>query len=494
MWKPPQRIRHDLPVLRAPSAAEAERSRLFSPLVLPSGLTLHERSWVPAMVPWRATEDGFVTPEVLEWYGRFADGEPGVIVVEATGIRDVPSGPLLRIGHDRFLPGLEELVRTVHDRSRGRTRVFIQIIDFLRIRKRPQKERYLGGFLEITGAHRDNLAEQLGDPAWREASEGDVRRQLLALDDETLDAVLDRRETEALLHGSRERVTDVHLPHIRDLPVVLPSLFADAAGRACRAGFDGVELHFAHAYTMASFLSALNTRSDGYGGPRESRVKLPLEVFAAARARVGSAYTLGCRFLCDDIIEGGSRVDDAGFFGVEFARAGMDFLSLSTGGKFEDSKQPKVGEVAYPYTGPSGYECMPTALSDERGPFARQVPKQARIRAAVRAAGFATPTVVAGGISTFDQAEGILQRGEGDIIGAARQSLADPDWFLKLRLGRGEEVRRCVYSNYCEGLDQKHKQVTCQLWDREEMEEAGLRLAEDGRRRLTPPAWRSSRP
>jgi dimethylglycine catabolism A len=489
MWKPPQRIRHELPVLRAPTAAEAAGALLYSPLTLASGLSLHERSWVPAMVPWRATEDGFVTPDVLEWYGRFADGEPGVIVVEATGIRDVPSGPLLRIGHDRFLPGLTELVQTVHRRSRGRTRVFIQIIDFLRIRKRPQKERYLGGFLEVTEAHRHNLAEQLGDDAWREASEGEVRQRLLALDDETLDAVLDRRETEALRYGFRERVTDVQFPHIRDLPKVLPDLFGDAAVRALEAGFDGVELHFAHAYTMASFLSALNTRADGYGGPREARVKLPLEVYAAARARVGSAYTLGCRFLCDDIIEGGTRVDDAGFFGVAFARAGMDFLSLSTGGKFEDAKQPKPGDVAYPYTGPSGYECMPTALSDERGPFARQVPKQAQIRAAVRAAGLATPIVVAGGISTFDQAEGILRRGDADLIGAARQSLADPDWFLKLRLGRGDEVRRCIYSNYCEGLDQKHKQVTCQLWDREALEEAGLRLTEDGRRRLTPPGW-----
>ena len=490
MWKPPQRIRHELPVLRAPSAVEASGARLYSPLTLASGLSLHERSWVPAMVPWRATEDGFVTPDVLEWYGRFADGEPGVIVVEATGIRDVPSGPLLRIGHDRFLPGLTSLVETVHRRSRGRTRVLIQIIDFLRIRKRPQKERYLGGFLEVTDAHRKNLAEQLGDDAWREATEGDVRARLLALDDETLDTVLDRRETEALRYGFRERVTDVQFPHIRELPRALPGLFGDAAARAREAGFDGVELHFAHAYTMASFLSALNTRSDGYGGPREDRVRLPLEVFAAARDRVGAAYTLGCRFLCDDIIEGGTRVDDAGFFGVAFSRAGMDFLSLSTGGKFEDAKQPKPGDVAYPYTGPSGYECMPTALSDERGPFARQVPKQAQIRAAVRAAGFSTPTVVAGGISTFDQAEGILERGEADLIGAARQSLADPDWFLKLRLGRGEEVRRCIYSNYCEGLDQKHKQVTCQLWDREAMDEPGLPLASDGRRRLTPPAWK----
>src|SRR6185436_9676082 len=123
--------------------------------------------------------------------------------------------------------------------------------------------------------------------------------------------------------------------------------------------------------------------------------------------------------------------------GVAFARAGMDFLSLSTGGKFEDAKQPKVGEAAYPYTGPSGYECMPTAVSDERGPFGRQVPKQSRIRAAVRAAGYETPTVVAGGIATFEQANGILERGEADLIGSARQTLADPDWFLKLRLGKG---------------------------------------------------------
>src|SRR4051812_36236995 len=122
MWRPPERIHHALPVLRSPTAEEAAASLLFSPLSLKSGLVLADRTWVPAMVPWRATEEGFVTREVLDWYGRFADGQPGVIVVEATGIRDIPSGPLLRIGHDRFLPGLEALVATVRRRSGGRTR------------------------------------------------------------------------------------------------------------------------------------------------------------------------------------------------------------------------------------------------------------------------------------------------------------------------------------------------------------------------------------
>lgn len=270
---------------------------------------------------------------------------------------------------------------------------------------------------------------------------------------------------------------------------MLPGLFADAAARARAAGFDGVELHYAHAYTMASFLSALNTRDDGHGGPREHRVKLPLDVYRAVRARVGADHVVGCRFLCDDIVDGGSRVEDAAHFGVEFARAGMDFLSLSTGGRFEDAKQPKVGHAAYPYTGPSGHECMPTAVSDARGPFGRQITKQAEIRRAVRAAGYTTPTVVAGGICTFTQAEGILERGEADLIAAARQTLADPDWFRKLRLGHGAEIRRCIYTNYCEALDQNHRQVTCQRWDREALGEPGAPMSNDGRRRLIAPRW-----
>ena len=83
------------------------------------------------MVPWRASEEGLVTSDVLDWYECFARGRPGAIVVEATGIRDVTSGPLLRIGHDRFVPGLRDLVRVVRDASGGETRLFIQLIDFL---------------------------------------------------------------------------------------------------------------------------------------------------------------------------------------------------------------------------------------------------------------------------------------------------------------------------------------------------------------------------
>src|SRR5689334_17198462 len=135
MWRPPQRIRYTPLAGDWPTAAQAQSSSLFSPTRV-GPLALTARTWVPAMVPWRATDDGFVSENVLAWYERFARGRPAAIVVEATGIRDVPSGPLLRIGDDRFLPGLRQLVEVVRHASGGGTRVLIQLIDFLRIRRR----------------------------------------------------------------------------------------------------------------------------------------------------------------------------------------------------------------------------------------------------------------------------------------------------------------------------------------------------------------------
>ena len=483
MWRPPERIHYKPDPGRWPRREEAEASRLFSSIDV-GPITLAHRTWVPAMVPWRATEDGYVTDEVLAWYERFARGRPGAIVIEATGIRDIPSGPLMRIGDDRFIPGLRELADTVRRASDGQTRLLIQIIDFLNVRRRPPADKYFDRFLEITAQHR----AALGAEDWTEDA---IRDHLATMDDAELDAVLTPRELEALRMGYRERITDTHLPHIKELPAVLPDLFAAAAHRAEEAGLDGVELHYAHAYTMASFLSALNDRDDGYGGSRENRVRLPLEVFAAVRERVGKGIALGCRFLAEDCIEGGNTVEDAAFFAVEFARAGMDFLSLSRGGKFEDAKQPSIGAAAYPYTGPSGYECMPQYISDARGPFGRNVEPAARIRQAVRDAGFETPVVVTGGIHGFDQAETLLASDKADIVGFARQSLADPDWFRKVVLGRGDEVVVCEYTNYCEALDQKHVPVTCKLWDRVNRDEPGILLTPDGRRRLTAPAWHS---
>ncbi len=380
------------------------------------------------MVTWLSNDAGEVTDDIRLRYVRYAQGGAGMIVLEAMGIRDVNSGPLMRIGHDRYLPGLRDLALRVHDAAD--VRVIPQVIDFLKIARR--------------------------DPARALARLEPKYPGISAWTEPEMQATLDPREWHDYAHGYRQMIEDLGLAEIRSLP----GLFAGAARRAREAGYDGVELHFAHAYTMASFLSATNARTDDYGGSRENRVRLALEVIAAVRKEVGADFMVGCRFLGREDVEGGTEVEDAAWFGVQFAAAGLDFLSISRGGRFEDARRPVVGEAAYPYTGHSGLMCMPTY----KYPVAYNLPLPTEIRRAVRAAGYSTPVVGAGRINRYEVAEGALQRGDLDLVGMARGLLADPDWPKKVRAGAADTVRYCKYNNVCEALDRKHLPVRCQLW------------------------------
>jgi len=358
------------------------RSLLFTPFPIGrGGLVLPNRIWLPAMVTWRGTDDGFVTPSVREIYVRYARGGPGMIVLEATGIRDVASGPLLRLSHDRYVPGLRALVCELKEASPSL--VVPQIIDFLKIaRRKPTRV-----FIE-EGVRRRTLPE-----AALAASDEEFERDVLRW-------LPDARAREDFRNGYRQRIEDLAPDEIHRIP----DWFAQAARRAKDAGFDGVELHFAHAYTMASFLSVTNRRTDAYGGPLENRLRLPLEVVEAVRGAVGREFLLGCRFLGSEDIKGedgvlrGNTLEDAQAIAVALARAGLDFLSVSRGGKFDDAQQPPVGEAAYPYTGHSGSRCIPRRKDD---PFGVNTYLATGVRAAVRAAGFAIPVVAAGKIHTF---------------------------------------------------------------------------------------------
>ena len=174
MWRPPQRIQFKPSPGRVPTRDEATRSRLFSSIKL-GPLNFEQRTWSSGIGSLSATEDGFVTDDVIEWYRRFAKGCPGAIVVEATGIRDIPSGPLLRIGDDRFIPGLELLARTVREASAGRLLAkLIQLIDFLAIRRRPDPKKYFERYLTITDTHRAALGGSLTDQSQLKCSAVDA--------------------------------------------------------------------------------------------------------------------------------------------------------------------------------------------------------------------------------------------------------------------------------------------------------------------------------
>lgn len=400
-------------------------SLLFSPLAV-NRVTLANRVWLPAMVTWLSNEAGDVTPDVRARYLRYADGGAGMIVMEAMGVRDVASGPLMRIGHDRYVPDLRALVAEMH--ARGDVRVVPQLIDFLKIARRNPEQALAR--LE---------ARYPGCSGWSEAE---------------LEARLSPREWRDYAWGYRQQVEDLD----EDAIAALPPAFAAAAVRAREAGFDGVELHFAHAYTLASFLSARNGRTDRWGGSRENRARLPLAVIAAVRAAVGPDYAVGLRMLGHEDIDGGSDLDDACWFATRFCEAGVDFVSVSRGGKFEDARRPSIGHAAYPYTGPSGHACMPT----REAPDGVNLPLAATIRAAVRAAGHTVPVIGGGKVNDPALAEAALASGQVDAVAMARGLLADPDWPRKVKAGQA--FHACRYTNVCEALDRAHLPVRCQLW------------------------------
>ena len=376
------------------------------------------------MVTW-LSPNGTVTDDIRERYVRFARGEPGMIVLEATGIHEVKSGPLLRISNDSYIPGLRQLVDEMHDT--GPSRVALQIIHFLRIAAR----------------NPDQYLQRLG------------RADLVGLPEDEVEPHLTKRQFEDFCYGYRERVEDLTAKQIREIP----ELYARAALRARLAGFDGVELHMAHAYTLSSFLSRLsNRRTDEYGS---DRLKLPLEVLHAVRAEVGNDCLVGVRFLGDEAIADGNTLEDTRPIGVALAKAGADYVSISRGGKFEDAKRPRIGETAYPYTGKSGEACMP----NHKMPAGANLHLAAGIRAALREAGLNTPVVGSGKINSFELAEAALREGHADLIGMARAHLCDPDWTRKVRDGHTPDLRQCDYKSVCELLyDQRHLKVVCKLW------------------------------
>lgn len=235
--------------------------------------------------------------------------------------------------------------------------------------------------------------------------------------------------------------------------------YGDAARRARECGFDGVELHMAHAYTLSSFLSRLNPRRDAYGGTLENRLRLPVLVVERVRARVGWDFPVGVRFLGEECIRSGYTVVDAAPIAIRLARAGVDYVSLSAGGKFEDAR-PIPGEPLYPYTGYSGDRCMPGSNYPDGANL--HIPEA--VRAALRAQDLDTPVVAAGKISSMEMAERVLQLGTGDMIGMARALLADPDLPKKWQSGQKDKVVRCVYGNVCKALDENFRRVDCTLW------------------------------
>ena len=236
--------------------------------------------------------------------------------------------------------------------------------------------------------------------------------------------------------------------------------FGDAVARAREAGFDGAELHSAHAYTLSSFLSRTNPRGDEYGGQTlEGRLRLIGRVMQNVRRKAGADFPVGVRFNGEEFIKNGYTVEDSKLIALRFAELGFSYLSMTAGGKFEDAVHTP-GQVLFPYSGYSGDRAMP----GDWLPRALNVRVAAEVKAFLVSRGHRTPLAVAGKLSDPADAERVLQEGAADMVAIARGLLADPDWPDKVERGELDRIVQCDYCNVCKTMDGTHRPVICALW------------------------------
>jgi anthraniloyl-CoA monooxygenase len=199
--------------------------------------------------------------------------------------------------------------------------------------------------------------------------------------------------------------------------------FVAAALRGDACGFDMLEMHAAHGYLLASFISPLtNQRNDEYGGSLDNRLRFPLEVFEAMRAAWPSHKPMSVRISATDWAEGGITGDDAVLIARAFAEHGVDLVDISTGQTVRDA-QPIYGRMF-------------------QTPFSEQVRNEGRVA-----------TMCVGNITSADQINTILAAGRADLVALGRPHLIDPSFTIKAAAWYGAKDAYCP-PQYMPGKEQ----------------------------------------
>ncbi|WP_262032056.1 bifunctional salicylyl-CoA 5-hydroxylase/oxidoreductase [Microvirga sp. Mcv34] len=237
------------------------------------------------------------------------------------------------------------------------------------------------------------------------------------------------------------------IPYFPDSPVpreatradmdLIKAQFVEAVRRGAKAGFDMLELHCAHGYLMASFLSPLtNRRTDEYGGSLENRLRFPLEVFDAMREVWPAHKPMSVRISATDWAEGGITGDDAVEIARAFSEHGVDLVDVSTGQTVREAR-PIYGRMF-------------------QTPFSDQVRNEAQVA-----------TICVGNITAADQVNTILAAGRADLVALGRPHLVDPFFTMKAAAWYGAKDIHCP-PQYLMGKDQIFRNS---VRDRQDMEE-----------------------
>jgi len=198
--------------------------------------------------------------------------------------------------------------------------------------------------------------------------------------------------------------------------------FGAAAFRARQAGFDAVEVHGAHGYLLTQFLSSLcNQREDEYGGNLSNRSRFMIEILQEVRRRVGSDFPISLRISTEECIKEGYSVEDMQSILPNLVRAGADLIHASLG----------------THGSPGGITSAPVEYEPGFNAWrAKKVKEVVNV-----------PVIAVGRFSDLTLADEVIGRGEADLIAFGRQFLADPDFLVKTREGRPQEIRKCIACN-----------------------------------------------
>jgi anthraniloyl-CoA monooxygenase len=380
-------------------------SPMFQPFRL-RGLTLENRVVVSPMCQYSA-RDGMPADWHLVHYGSRAIGGAGLMFTEMTDVSE----------EARISLGCAGMYNDAHETAWKR------IVDFVHAQSRTKFCLQLGhaGRKGATHLMWEGIDEPLEEGAWPIVSASPLPY--------FPHSVVPREMTRA------------------DMEQVIADYVA-ATKRADRAGFDMVELHAAHGYLLASFISPLtNTRSDEYGGALESRLRFPLEVFRAMRAAWPDEKPMSVRISATDWADGGLTGDDAVEVARAFADAGCDLIDVSTGQTVAEA-QPIFGRM---------YQT----------PFSDQIRNDA---------GLATMCV--GAITTADQVNTIIAAGRADLVALARPHLVDPYFTMRAAAWYDAPAIHCP-PQYLAGKDQIFRNS---VREREELTELKLKAKPKGHR------------
>ena len=341
----------------APDAAAPPA--IFTPFTV-RGVTLPNRIVVSPMAQYSATNDGMPTDWHLVHLGARATGGAGLVMTEMTCVapdaRITPVCPGMWNDDQRDM--WARIVRFVHEHT-------------------PAKIGLQLGHAGAKGATKtmwDGIDQPLESGAWP---------LIAASETQYLDGV--SQTAREMTRDDMRRVTEE---------------FVQATHRAVAAGFDWLELHFAHGYLLSGFLSPLtNHRTDAYGGDLAGRAKFPLEVFAAVRSVWPADLPISVRISAHDWTTGGNTDNEAVAIAALFKAAGTDMIDVSAG-QVVKRERPVYGRMW-------------------QTPFADRIRQEAGIA-----------TIAVGAISDADQANGIIASGRADLVAIGRPHLTNPAWTL----------------------------------------------------------------